>query len=79
MKIITGPQGTDDEVEDLWEAAGLHGARPVVSPDVRWADVTELITLPGWEACSVAVADVMVAKAAEIPVRHVRSSAPKAA
>jgi hypothetical protein len=68
--IITGPQATDDEVGDVEEMAALLGALPAYSAAIQWATVTALYCLAGWETCSLAVADVAVADALGLTVRH---------
>ena len=60
MIIITGPQGTDAQRGQLDEMAGLLGARTLSCGDIPWVDVTDLYCLDGWEACSLAVADVRI-------------------
>ncbi|MEV4037681.1 hypothetical protein [Streptomyces umbrinus] len=42
--------------------AGLFAAKLVGSGDVQWSDVTDLYCLDGWQACSLAVADVLIAE-----------------
>lgn len=69
MIIVTGPQSTPDEREDLAEAAGLLDAHLTVEHDIQLADATALFCLPGWEACPLAVADVGIAEALDIPVK----------
>ncbi|MFF1625614.1 hypothetical protein [Streptomyces sp. NPDC058272] len=68
--IVTGPQATDEERGQLAELAGLLNAHTVTCPDVRWADVTEMVALDGWEACPVSVADVTVAEQLGVPVHY---------
>ncbi|WP_158716615.1 hypothetical protein [Streptomyces sp. NRRL F-5630] len=63
MILITGPQTTAHEREDLAEAAGLLGAYAVTSPDVMWAEVTAVYYLDGCDGCSRATADLAVARA----------------
>jgi hypothetical protein len=69
--IITGPQGTDEERGRLDEMAGLLDAHLMSDGDVPWAEVTDLYCLDGWEACSLAVADVKIAELFGLEVTHV--------
>jgi hypothetical protein len=66
--IITGPQGTDEELGLLAETAGLYGGIPAFSAVLQWATATALYCLAGWEGCPVAVADVQIAETAGLPV-----------
>lgn len=50
--------------------AALLGALPAYSAAIQWATVTALYCLAGWETCSLAVADVAVADALGLTVRH---------
>lgn len=68
--IVTGPQGTGETREQLAETAGLLGAHTTTCSDVRWADVTELYALAGWESCPAAVADMSIAEHLGVPVHH---------
>ncbi|MEU0860656.1 hypothetical protein ABZ352_35615 [Streptomyces griseofuscus] len=68
MIIITGPQGTDEEVGLVAETAGLYGALPAYSVVVEWPSATALYCLVGWELCALAVADVTIAETIGIPV-----------
>ncbi|MEU1200165.1 hypothetical protein ABZ446_28620 [Streptomyces sp. NPDC005813] len=68
--IVTGPQVTNDERDQLSEMAGLLGGHTSTCPDVQWADVTEMVALDGWEACPASVADVTVAESLGIPVHR---------
>ena len=68
MIIVTGPQGTDEEVGQLAEAAGLLGGLPAYAATLQWAAATALYCLAGWEHCSIAVADVTIAQACGVEV-----------
>lgn len=68
--IVTGPQSTDEECGRLAETAGLLDAHTVTCPDLRWADVTEVIAMDGWEDCPVSVADVTIAESLGVPVHR---------
>ncbi|MET9126949.1 hypothetical protein [Streptomyces sp. NPDC004528] len=68
--IVTGPQTTSDEREDLAELAGRLDAHTATCPDVRWADVTEMVALDGWELCPASVADVTIAESLGVPVHR---------
>ena len=70
MIIVTGPQTTDDEVGDVVEMAAFLGGIPAYSAAIQWATVTALYCLGGWEKCPLAVADVDVAEALGLTVRH---------
>jgi hypothetical protein len=69
--ILTGPQGTDEERGFLQEMAGLFGAYLTLSRAVEWAAVTALYCLVGWEKCPLAVADVAIAEAFGLVIKHV--------
>ena len=70
MVVLTGPQGSAEEVGDLIETAGLMGWIPApASAAIVWADVTELYRVAGWDTCPLAVADVAVAQALDIPIK----------
>lgn len=69
MIIVTGPQSTTEDRESLAEAAGLLEAHLTCSTDVLWIDVSALYCLDGWEICPLAVADVSVAEAMDIPIK----------
>ncbi|MGW2515031.1 hypothetical protein ACWC0A_37815 [Streptomyces scopuliridis] len=71
MIILTGPQTSADERGDLDEMAGLLDARLTCSTDVVWADVTAFYCMDGWERCSLATADVGVARAFGLPITRV--------
>lgn len=68
MIIVTGPQGTDEEVGHLAEVAGLLDGVPAYSAALQWATATALYCLAGWEKCSLAVADVTIAEACGLTV-----------
>jgi hypothetical protein len=68
MLVMTGPQSTDDERGDLAEVAGLHGALLVHEHHVIWPEVTALYRLHGWDACPLALADVALADALQVPM-----------
>ncbi|MEV7425206.1 hypothetical protein [Streptomyces sp. NPDC091212] len=68
--IMTGPQSTADEREDLAELAGLYGALLACDPGVNWASATGAYCAHGWEVCPLAVADVAIAGALGIDVRY---------
>lgn len=70
MIIVTGPQTTDDEVGAVEEMAALLEGLPAYSTAVQWATVTAVCCLEGWEKCPLAVADVAVADALGLAVRH---------
>lgn len=70
MIIVTGPQGTDEEVGLVAEMAGLHGGLPAYSVVFQWATATALYCLAGWEDCPLAVADVTIAETFGLTVRH---------
>ncbi|WP_328967915.1 hypothetical protein [Streptomyces sp. NBC_00239] len=67
MIVITGPQGTAEEQGELAEIAGLHGAALVGEHNIKWASVVALYRIPGWERCPLALADVAMADALDIP------------
>jgi hypothetical protein len=69
--ILTGPQGTDEECGFLVEMSGLLDAHLTISGAVEWATVTALYCLAGWEKCPLAVADVAIAEAFGLGIRHV--------
>jgi hypothetical protein len=69
--IVTGPQTTDEGCGRLVELAGILEAHTVSCPDVRWADVTELVALDGWESCPESVADVALAESIGVPVHGI--------
>ncbi|MEU1037646.1 hypothetical protein [Streptomyces sp. NPDC005907] len=71
MIILTGPQSTDEEIGLLFEMAGLFGAHLTLSRTVEWAAVTALYCLTGWEKSPQAVADVGLANAFGLAIRHV--------
>lgn len=68
--IITGPQDTDEAIELIAEMAGLLGGHPAYSAVIQWATATALYCLTGWERCPLAVADVTIAEACGLDVRH---------
>lgn len=62
MDVLTGPQTTSDQREDLAELAGLHRLIPA-APDLPWWEADHLYCAPGWEQCPQALADVGIADA----------------
>ncbi|MFJ5103225.1 hypothetical protein [Streptomyces sp. NPDC088554] len=68
--IMTGPQSTADEREDLAELAGLYGALLAYSPGLNWADANDVYCAAGWEKCSLAAADIAIADALGIDVQY---------
>lgn len=71
MIILTGPQGTDEERGFLEEMAAFFDAYLTVGRAIEWAAVTALYCLTGWEKCPLAVADVAVAEAFGLIIRHI--------
>lgn len=70
---MTGPQRTEEEKGDLAEAAGLHGALLVGEHPITWAAVRALYRLAGWSECPLAIADVTMADALNIPTYDLTS------
>lgn len=70
MIIVTGPQVTDEGREIIIRAAELLDGAPAFSAAIQWAAATALYCLTGWEACPLAVADVTVAEALDLPIKH---------
>ncbi|KUN16462.1 hypothetical protein AQJ23_45125 [Streptomyces antibioticus] len=70
MIIVTGPQATDEGRRFIAETAELLDGVPAWSAAIQWAAVTALYCLPGWEACALAVADVTIAEALDLPIKH---------
>ncbi|MCY0926265.1 hypothetical protein OTB20_08600 [Streptomyces sp. H27-H1] len=73
MIVMTGPQVTVQECEELAELAGFHGALLVSAHHIPWADVHALYRLAGWAVCPLASADVTMAGALGIPMYDLTS------
>lgn len=62
MDVLTGPQTSQEQRDDLLEMAGYHGLT-LAAPDVHWWDVDHLYCAAGWQCCPAALADVACADA----------------
>lgn len=63
MDVMTGPQGTPAQRDELAELAGIYGMSAVLDGDGPWLDVDTLYCAPGWTECPLALADATIAKA----------------
>lgn len=62
MDMLTGPQTTRGQRDELAELAGFHGLA-LAAPDVSWWDVDHLYCASGWASCPASLADVGIATA----------------